>query len=233
MRWLLVLIVLLVSGSFYCQQKPNVNALFTIRGQVGIPKGVGSQMFSTSFKGIYEANISANYRLFANVTAGLGYHNNQFINNKRIFVQYTVPANQKTGGGALTYETRMVTQGGFVRLGYDKFFSDIGFASFALNSGIMSGVFKKVIPDTSAANKPLVAPSFNAPYVQPEISINFITEKLLSFSIFMSYTTVFYKFDPKAPRFNHINEVRDSRNNYPMNWINIGFGFAVLIDTKK
>lgn len=230
MRFWIFCIILSISAASKGQEKEKQNAFFTVRGSVGIPKAVGSQMFRTSFKGTYEASLSANFRIFKNFTTGMGYLNNLFINNKNVFVYYTVPAGQKASGNTLSYDTRLSTNGGFIRLGYDRFFSDIAYFSCAINSGYLSSSYQKVIPDTSAANRPYASTNFNAPFVQPEFSLNFVTEKLLSFSILFSYTTVFYKFDPRAPRFNHVEQVRSRRNNYPMNWINIGFGFAVLID---
>jgi hypothetical protein len=86
--------------------------------------------------------------------------------------------------------------------------------------------------DTSNANKPFVLKDFSAPFVQPEVSLNFIVEKHLSFSLMLSYTTLFYKFDPKAPRFAQFQEIKSSSNNYFMGWMNIGFGFHILLDKK-
>jgi len=132
----------------------------------------------------------------------------------------------------LSYNTKLMGHAGFIRLGYDRFFSKKGYMSYALNSGAIKGVFMNVVPDTSSRNMPLQPDYFIAPYLQPEVAANFIVDPTLSFSIMLSYTTVFAHFDPRSPRFNHIAEVNTKTNSYPMSWFNIGFGFNVLINRK-
>ncbi|MDO8998725.1 MAG: hypothetical protein Q7W45_03095 [Bacteroidota bacterium] len=221
-----VLSLLIVCFSFlgFSQSDKKENALFTIRGNIGIPRVIGSQMFRTTFAGLYEANLSANVKLFDNFFIGVGYQNTQFQNNKFLKFQYF--------NASIPYNTRLLSSGIFLKLGYDKFFSDKNYASFSLNSGLMLNEYFNVNADTSKSNKPFGLLNFTAPYVQPEVSLNFTVEKHLSFSILLSYTTMFYKYDPKAPRFNQFQEVKDSRNRYFMNWINIGFGFNILLNKK-
>src|SRR5690606_40473960 len=101
----------------------------------------------------------------------------------------------------------------FLKLGYDRFSSEKFYASYALNSGIMLANYMNVNEDTSAVNRPYGDIKFSAPYIQPEITANFIVDERLSFSLMLSYTTVLTKFDPKAPRFNQFEEVRSASNN--------------------
>ena len=218
--------LLIVCFSLFChaQKEGQENALFTIRGNIGIPRVISSEMFRTSFAGLYEGNLSLNLKLFNNFFVGVGYQNTQFQNNKFLKFQYF--------NASIPYNTRLMCHGTFIKLGYDKFFSDKGYASFNLNSGLMLNNYFNVNADTSAANKPFVLKDFSAPYVQPEASINFIVEKHLSFSLMLSYTTLFYKFDPKAPRFAQFQDIKSTSNKYFMGWINIGFGFHILIDKK-
>ncbi len=230
MRSAVCLIFILFINLVSAQEVEKQNPFFTIRGNIGIPKIVGSQMFRTSFNGVYEANLSFNFKFLQRAFVGVGYQNNLFVNNRNVFIKYRVPSGQSTSGTSISYDTQFINHAGFLKFGYDKYFSNIGFFSYALNAGYTLAGYKKIIPDTSQANQPFVSANFSAPYVQPEISANFLVEKFLSFSLMFSYTTVFYKFNPKAPRFNQVQQVQEKRNNYPMNWINLGFGFTVLID---
>ncbi|MDP1800498.1 MAG: hypothetical protein Q8L81_04050 [Bacteroidota bacterium] len=231
MKRFLSVIILCSSLLTFSQKEGQENALFTIRGNIGIPRIIGSQMFRTSFNGLYEGNLSVNVRLFNNFFVGAGYQNTQFQNNKKIFAYYQ--SNPQSGVyGTLSYNTRLLSSGAFIKVGYDKFFSDKGYATFSLNSGLMLNNYFNVNADTSLANRPYVITDFSAPYVQPEVSINFIVEKHLAFSIMLSHTTMIYKFDPKAPRFAQFQEVKDTKNGAFMNWINIGFGFTILLDKK-
>ena len=225
MKKILILIAIGFSLSGYCQKPGQENALVTIRGNIGIPRVIGSGAFRTSFAGLYEGNLSVNVKIIEKFFVGLGYQNTQFQNNKFLKFQYF--------NASIPYNTRLLMSGIFIKLGYDRFFSDKGYTSFSLNSGMMLNKYFNVNADTSAANKPFGLLNFVAPYIQPELAINFIVEKRLAFSIMLSYTTMFNKFDPKAPRFAQFQEVQDSRNRYFMNWINIGFGFTVLLDKKS
>jgi hypothetical protein len=228
----LLLLLFTLNSLVTLSQPKEQNSLVTVRGNIGIPKPISSRMFKTSFNGVFEANLSVCYRLFDNFHAGLGYQNSYFQNNEKVFVYYTVPAPQKTGGATLSYNTRLMGHSGFVRLGYDKFFSKKGYMSYALNTGFMKGGYLNVIPDTSDRNKPLQPAYFVAPFIQPEAAANFIVDPTLSFSIMLSYTTVLRTFDPRSPRFNHIGQVNTASNGYMMSWFNIGFGFNVLINGK-
>jgi hypothetical protein len=206
-------------------QKEKRNADFTIRGCLGIPKTLTSQMFRTSFTGIYEGALSANIRLFDNFFMGAGYQNTLLRNND--FLRY------KYFKVVIPYNTRLLCHGGFVKFGYDQFFSNKGYMTYGLNTGYMFCEYRNVNNDTSDANTPAGVPSFGAGFIQPEFAVNFRTDGNVSFSLFLSYTTLFSNFNPRAPRFNHFPEVSEKKNRHPMSWFNFGFGFNVLIPRKK
>jgi hypothetical protein len=220
---LILIIFLLFSQTIFSQGKIK-NSFFTIRGNIGIPKVISSSQFRKSFTALYEGNVSVNLRVFDNFYTGLGYQNTLFKNNdffKQIYFNTSIP-----------YNTRLNSNGVFLKLGYDNFFSKTKYASYSLNSGLSFLNYYNVNQDSSIANKPYGLTKFSAPYLQPEVSINFIVDKTLSFSLMISYTTLFYRFDPKAPRFNQIEEIKKRSNVYVMTWINIGFGFTVLLNKK-
>lgn len=219
----LILICSFVSG--FSQKAEQRNARFTIRGNIGIPKALSSQMFRTCFAGLYETNLSVNMRMFDNFFIGVGYQNSHFQNNKFL--------KQQLFNATVSYNTRCVANGAFVKLGYDKFFSEKGYVSYSINTGYAMCNYLNINPDSSLANKPYGPEKFNAIFVQPEISANFIVDNTLAFSIFFSYNTQFSRFDPKSPRFNQFEQVNKTSNNYVMSWINLGIGFTVLIKDKK
>lgn len=230
MRKTLFLLSFLLPLLALSQGRDKRSAPFTVRYNIGIQKSIGSQKFRTAFNGVMESNLSINARLFSTFFVGVGYQYSHFQNNKQVFVYYQVPSSLTTGG-SLSYNTRMVGNSGFLKIGYDKFFEK-GFATFALNSGYSIVQYNNVVNDSALANQPFVAARFNAPYLQPEISISFMADRSLTFSLMFAYTTMLYKFDPKAPRFNAIDQLRDKKNNYFMNWINIGFGCTVLLGKR-
>ncbi|PBQ30703.1 hypothetical protein CNR22_02580 [Sphingobacteriaceae bacterium] len=227
MRKTLLLLSLLFPLLVLSQARDKRSAPFTVRYNIGIQKSVSSQKFRTSFNGVLESNLSFNARLFSTFFVGVGYQYTHFQNNKEVFVYYQAP----NTGASLSYNVRMVGNAGFVKLGYDKFF-ERGFATFALNTGYSIVQYNNVVQDSAEANRPFERAGFNAPFVQPEISVSFIADRSLTFSLMVAYTTMLYKFDPKAPRFNAIAQVQDKSNNYFMSWINIGFGCTVLLGKR-
>ncbi|MGZ3900477.1 MAG: hypothetical protein ACXVNM_15520 [Bacteroidia bacterium] len=228
MKKVFLALFLLFATTAFTQDKilDKQNALVTIRGNVGIPRPLTSQMFKTCFSGIYEANLSVNIRLFGKGFIGIGYQNSYFQNNKFLKYQYF--------NASVPYNTRLMGNAGFIKFGMDKFFSPTGYMSYSLNSGLMQVDYLNVNADTSKLNQPFGLQSFITPYVQPEMAVNFIVDEKqqMSLSIFLSYTTLFSTFDPKAPRFNHFEEISKKNNRYSMSWFNIGFGFSVLINKK-
>lgn len=225
MRSLIGILFLCFCVNGFSQETAQKNALFTIRGNVCIPRVVSSKMFRTSFAGIYETNMSLNVRLFDNFYIGAGYQNTQFENNKFL--------KQQVFNASISYNTRLLCSGIFLRIGYDKFFlNKKGYFGYAINTGYMLSSYNNVNGDTSSYNQPILSDRISALYIQPEISANFIVEPRLSFALMLSYTSMFSRFDARAPRFNQFEEIRKASNKYLMAWLNFGIGFHVLINKK-
>jgi hypothetical protein len=235
MRKQLSAFLILTCFFLQAQKVDKQNSKITIRGSVGIPKTISSRMFHTCFNGIYEANVSGNVRLFSNFYVGLGYQNTFFQNNKQVFMFYTSssPSKGTLISGALSYNTKLMDHAGYIKLGFDKFFSDHAYMSYAINSGLIYGQYMNVVVDSSAENMPFVAKNFIAPYIQPEASINVVVDKHLSFSFLLSYATLLYKYDPKAPEFAHFEVVKGKSNNYFISYLTLGIGFHVLLGNSK
>lgn len=224
----LVYMLLLVVPTCGLSQSTKHNPFFTVRGNIGIPKTLGNNKFHVTFNGVYDANVSANLRFSGDLFIGAGYASTSMRNNRTgAFAAVTT-----TNAGSLYYNTRLIGHGGFLKFGTDLMFdNNIGFASFSMNAGYMFFGYTniEISRDTLKDNLPQVGKKFSAPYVQPEIAVSFLTDKMISFSVMMGYTTLFYKFDPKAARFNHVPVVQEAPNKRVMGWINLGFGFSILI----
>jgi hypothetical protein len=233
MRRLYILIFVVVAFLGNSQEQKK-SAPFTVRGGIGIPRTIISNMFRTAFNGVYEANLSFNKRIFNNFFIGMGYQNSHFQNNKAVFATkvFVDPKSGQATGNSISYNTRLDGHAGFLKVGYDRFFNK-GYVSYALNVGYMSCKYLNVNGDTSDANKPLVGPSFGAAYVQPELGINFMTDGRLTFSLLLGYTTMLDHFNPREPRFNQFGEVNEKSNKYFMSWLTIGFGFNILFGDIK
>lgn len=219
--------MIILPSIFFGQDAPikKDNLPIIVRAHVGIPKPISSSQYRKSFNGFYEGDISINFKLVDNFYMGVGYQSTYFQNNR--FLQ------KKVYNASVPYETRLIGDCPFVKLSYDKFYKSNMYVDYSINYGYMIARYTNVNEDTTDYNKPYGAKFFNSHYVQPEISANFIVDRRLAFSVLLSYTTMFYKYDPKAPRFNQFEEVRFKNNNYFMSWITFGFGVNVLLGKNK
>lgn len=221
----LLFIVLFFPAIYSAQNKQKKLADYSIAGNFCIPSILSSDMYRTSFDGIYELNFSVNKAMSDNFFAGIGYQNVLFQNDEGLKYAYF--------NASIPYNTRLMGNGVFARFSYIRFFSAIGYMSYSMHAGYMMSHYYNVNADTSEANQPYGAQKFNAPYLQPELAVNFIVDKTISFGVILSYTTMFSIFDPKAPRFNQFEEISSQSNKYFMSWLNFGFNFNVLLHRKK
>jgi hypothetical protein len=202
------------------------NARFVIKAYAGIPKPITSNMFRKSFNGFYDAGISCSLRTVGNFYFGIGYQNIFFKNNSFLKAQVF--------NAKIPYDTRLLGDCAFATLSYDKFIKERAYVTYGLSYGYIVARYTNVNNDTSSFNQPLINKDFAAQYIKPEVSFNFIDSDnpWASFSVSIAYTTLLYKYDPKAPRFNHFQELRDLSNRYFASWLTIGFGVNILLGRK-
>lgn len=203
------------------QQMKNSNV--KISSGIGIPLTVTSNKFSTCFKGLYEANVSVRFQVAKGLFAGAGIMNSWFDCNKQIF-------KNQYNNGSVPYSTYLIINSPFLKISYDKYFSEIGSLNYGLSAGYSSGKYNKIVADTSLLNRPYGSETFGVPFIQPEVALTFGVEKYLGFSVFVNNTYMFYKYDPRSPRFNQFQEVRDAPNNILSGWITLGFSACFFID---
>jgi hypothetical protein len=213
----ILLVLSILFASLQAQTDPFRNSKYTVRGCINIPNIVSSQAYRASYRGIYDANISVNRTLFSNFFAGLGYYNALFNRARREEFD------------KINLKTKLQIHGAFVKLGYDHFFSERGYYSFALNTGYTSNLYTGVSRSLADTILPATSNRFNSMYLTPEISANFVTGPHLSFGIMLSYSTLLYQYNPRDSYMDGYLNYKKLKNNYFMSWINIGFSIHVLI----
>ena len=120
--------------------------------------------------------------------------------------------------------TNMQSQNGYLKLGFDKFFSDNGFATFSLNAGYNYNEFKgvKYRSDTLIGKYPT---KFSSAFVEPMIDLYFIVDPNFAIGGHISYNYNFGQFDPYYPGFKGWFDYTKVKNNWNMSMITLGFGF--------
>lgn len=201
----------------WAQSDPLRNSVVTVRGSANISSILGSEAFKQSFRGVYDGHISINASLFSNVYAGIGYYNALYNRSRR------------TEFESANLKTRLQLHGAFLKLGYDHFFSDRGYFSFALNAGYGYNFYTGVSRSLADTILPANNNTFTCAFLTPEISANFVTSPHLAFGIMMSWQTLLYKYDPRIGYMDGYLNYNKLRNRSNMNWLNIGLSCHVLL----
>ncbi len=222
MKYLITVIIISFSLIFKAQQTSTELAKFSIRSSMGIPKITSSNQYRNSFSGVITADISANYKLFSNFFGGLGY-------------SYTYFKAQKYFRDPLkdNINTNLQIQNGYLKIGYDHFFSDNGFTTFSFNMGYCKGEYRSIRYkyDSLIGKYPT---QFTTAFIEPMIGLYFIVDPNFAIGGHLSYNYSFNKFNPLYPQFNQWGPdgYANLSNKWNMSMVTLGFGFYYGI-TKK
>jgi hypothetical protein len=134
---------------------------------------------------------------------------------------------------SIPYNTRLTGHAPFVTLNYHHNLKSGFYFNYGLDYGFVLAGYSRINEDTTSFNKPFGLKNFNTHLLQPHISANWMVDQFLSFTVIYGYTTMFSRFDPKAPRFNHFKEISEKSNSYYMSWMTFSFGVNVLFGKLK
>ena len=214
-KYFLLLIFSLSCVVLLAQDKAPVLPRFSVRGNIGIPKIASSSQFRNSFSGVITADANVNCKLFSGFFVGLGY-------------SYTYFKCQKYFRDPLkdNLNTILQMQNGYVKIGYDKFFSDKGFATISLNAGYNMSEYKSVRYkyDSLIGKYPT---QFTTAFIEPMIGLYFIVDPNFAIGGHLSYNYMFSQFNPLSPQFNQWGpgDYNKISNKWNMSMVTLGFGF--------
>lgn len=216
--------ILIMSGLFaFSQDKAPELPKFSFRMNVGIPKIASSTQYRHSFSGVITADGSVNYKLFSNFIVGVGYNYTYFKCQK----YFRDPLRDNIN-------TTLQIQNGYMKLGYDHFFSDNGFATFAVNMGAGQGKYTSVrYKNDSLMGK--TPTQFSNAFIEPLIGLYFIVDPNFAIGAHISYNYSFTKFDPLYPQFHQWGPDGYTKlsNKWNMSMVTLGFGFYYGIAKKQ
>jgi hypothetical protein len=213
----LVFILLFTWCIVRSQQEKSAPELprFSIRANAGIPKIASSAQFRNSFSGVITGDASVNCKLFSDFFAGVGY-------------SYTYYKCQKYFRDPLrdNINTILQTQNGYVKVGYDEFFSERGFVTFSINMGYSLSQYKSVRYKNDSLKGKYPTQYSNA-FIEPMIGVYFIVDPNFAIGGHLSYNYNFAQFNPLYPQFNEWGPYGYTgiSNKWNMSLITLGFGF--------
>lgn len=197
------------------EKSPPELPRFSIRANAGIPKIASSKQFRNSFSGVITGDASVDCKLFSNFFTGIGY-------------SYTYYKCQKYFRDPLrdNINTILQTQNGYVKVGYDKFFSERGFVTFSVNMGYSLSQYKSVRYKNDSLKGKYPTQYSNA-FIEPMIGVYFIVDPNFAIGGHLSYNYNFAQFNPLYPQFNEWGPYGYTgiSNKWNMSLITLGFGF--------
>jgi hypothetical protein len=216
--------ILITSGLFaFSQDKAPELPKFSIRMNAGIPKITSSTQYKNSFTGVITADGSVNYKLFSNFNVGLGYNYTYF----KCLDYFRDPLRDNIN-------TILQIQNGYLKLGYDHFFSDNGFATFGVNMGAGQGKYSSVRykHDSLKGKTPT---QFSNAFIEPLMGLYFVVDPNFAIGAHISYSYSFTKFDPLYPQFHQWGPEGYTKlsNKWNMSMLTLGFGFYYGIARSK
>ncbi len=191
---------------------------FSIRGSCTIPKITGSEAFRISFLGVYDANLTVHFRLGKMFTIGVGYQSVLF--NQSAFFKYK------------GLDTRLNVSNGIVKIGIDKPVGPKSFVTLSATSGFGINQYTavKAAKDSLNGKYPTY---FNATFLRPEVSYNFLVEDNFAFGVLIAYNMILASYDPKLNCFDTYENFGKYKNKANMGWISFGFNFYYGPKKKK
>lgn len=175
---ILLLLCLFVNKQFYAQGIIEPKHTFNV--EVGMPVSMKNKVYKWMMQGIVNTSGYYQYRFPSNLAVGAGVNFSLFNVN----IYRVVPSVKGT----------MNTLGGFVKLSYEKFYSE----TFGIDAGLKLGYGKTTFKDSLVAidhggNRSY---SINALSLTPTVSFKLMADNANAFSFTIGYSLQDFNFYP-------------------------------------
>lgn len=219
MKSLAFSLLLLISVMLNAQDKAPVLPRFSVRVNCGIPKYVSSQLLQHAFSGVFTGEASVNCKIVSNFFIGVGYSFTYLQAQKALRDQRV--------------NTYTEIQNGYLKIGYDRFFSDNAFTTISLNTGYGQTAYKGITyyNDTLKGKYPT---QFNSFFVEPQLGVYFLVDPNIAIGGHIGYNYNFSKFDLQKPSLDKwLPNQTGVTNKWDISSITLCFGFYYGIGKTK
>ncbi len=219
MKYLVFSLLLIHVFILKSQDKMPELPRFSVRVNCGIPKLVSSELLYNTFSGVVLGDASVNCKLFSNVFVGIGY-------------SYSYSKAQKALRDQ-NINTYMQTHNGYMKVGYDHFFSQNGFTTISLNVGSNLTSFSGIryYNDSLKGKYPT---QFISAFVEPQIGVYFIVDPNVAIGGHIGYNYNLARFDSHYPGTDKwLSNSSSLSNKWNISSITLCFGMYVGLAKKK
>ena len=219
MKYLVFSLLLMPVFILKSQDKSPELPRFSIRVNCGIPKLASSELLRNTFSGIINAEASLNCKLFSNFFVGVGYSYSYSKSQDALRKQNINP--------------NMQMQNGYLKIGYDHFFSENGFTTISLNVGSNFTSFSGIqyYNDSLKGKYPT---QFVSGFVEPQLGVYLIVDPNLAIGGNIGYNYNFSQFDSRYPGTDKwLPNSSGLSNKWNISSITLCFGMYIGLGKKK
>ena len=219
MKYLVFSLLLIHVCLMKSQDKPPELPRFSVRVNCGIPKLASSELLRHTFSGVITADANINCKLFSNFFVGVGYSYSYSKAQKELRDQ--------------SVNTHMEMQNGYLKIGYDHFFSENAFTTISLNMGANFTSYKGVqyYRDTLKGKYPT---QFVSGFVEPQLGVYFMVEPNVAIGGHIGYNYNFSQFDSRYSGTDKwLPNSSSLSNKWNISSITLCFGMYIGLGTKK
>jgi hypothetical protein len=182
-------------------------SLLFIRGVINVPNVIANSGLRSSFKGIYEGNLSFNIRVASGLSLGVGMKNSLISTQERL----------------QDVDIKMQLYTAYFRLAYARYHNEKAYSVFGANFGYNNSFFTNVVP----IHSPVLTKNYNSLVFEPEYSINFVVDEHFTIGLFISYMYLFTPFDARNIALQDYSSAATRGVNSGNGFLNFGFSFYV------
>lgn len=202
----------------YARIKPQ----HSVSMEVGLPVGIRNKTFSAYMQGIINIAPYYHYSFKNKITAGVGMNYNYF------WINHVLTPDPKNLGG-------IHSLGGYLRFGYENFYTDRYGVDFSVKLGKSQLVF-----DTDNNHKLSSLPTANVYFIEPSLGFVITADDQSSYRWVLGYGVQKYTFVPTLLGFDKSANPASSSENINLlsriagytSYLTIGFGYTYYIKQR-
>jgi|APGre2960657468_1045069.scaffolds.fasta_scaffold23441_3 hypothetical protein len=193
----------------------RINPRHSISLELGLPVAIRNKNFNGYMQGIVNISPYYHYSFKNRLTTGLGVNYNYF------WINHVLTNDTKNLGG-------IQALGAFVRIGYEKFYSD----RYGIDLNVKIGQ-STLIFDSDNNRKLSKLPTMNIFVVEPSICFVVTADDQSSYRWVVSYTAQKYNFDPTLLGFvKDVSTANSSPATSFTQFLTVGFGYTYYIKQR-
>lgn len=211
--YFIVLILFFSLNNSFSQE--IVEPKHTINVELGLPVSMANKSYKGIMQGVVNASAYYQYRMQNSFTMGIG-------GNLGLFSVNTFRVNPSVKGSIVTY-------GGFVKVGYEKFYTE----TFGLDFGVKFGYNQLLFKDSLLVDDyPKKEYTINALNMTPMLGLKLLADNANSYSFTFGYTFQDYNFFPGRLGYpNNGYSEKDMRGS--TQFLTVGFAYTHYIGRKS